>query len=243
MIWLIVFNWFQLLLAFVLGLAAARWIMGRPGGVGREDLFAELAAERTKRHEAEADRARERARAAEFERKLQDVKREIRLGVHEPAAAANGAGAATPTPTDAPRPRARVSASPTAPASETASGAPDADAPPADAPPATDALSVEAAPAATPSSAEASAATPGEAGSSMGLTAIDGVTPERAERLRAEGVTIADIAQWSPDDVAKYDVMLETGGGVAAQDWVGQAQTLLNAAAAAGEPARKGAAG
>lgn len=231
MIWLIVFNWFQLLLAFVLGLAAARWIMGRPGSVGREDLFAELAAERTKRHEAEADRARERARAAEFERKLHDLRREVRLGVHDAPPPADGESAA---PAAVERPASTPIGATRGKTSDGAKSGARPTAQPAAAPPATDGLSARDVGAhASPAASEATA-----------LTAIDGVTSELAERLQAEGVTVADIAGWSADDVERFEALLETAGEVAARDWVGQAQTLVNVAAPpARKAARKGATG
>lgn len=82
MIWLIIYNWFQLLVAFVLGVAAARWVMG-PRAAG-EDLMAQLAAERTKRQEAEAAKSRERARVAELDAQVRELQRRARL--HAPSA-------------------------------------------------------------------------------------------------------------------------------------------------------------
>lgn len=199
MMWLFVFNWFQLVLAFVLGLAVARWVGARPRGHDREDLFAELAAERTKRLEAEADRARERGRAADIERKLQDLRREVRLGVHDEDKTL------TPSP-------ASVAGDAAVPATG------------GEQPPSTDGL------AAVATAADAPSADPPSADARAALTAIDGVTEDLAGRLQAEGVTVADIAAWTDDDVARFEALLETAGDVAARDWVGQARALIKPA-------------
>jgi large subunit ribosomal protein L19 len=67
------------------------------------------------------------------------------------------------------------------------------------------------------------------------ITLIIGIDPALAERLAGEGVSsLAQIAQWSADDVADYDAKLGLDGRIAREDWVGQAKDLL-----AGKPPRE----
>ncbi len=89
MIWLIIYNWFQLILAFAGGLIAAWWVLGRPGSRAQADVYTELAAERAKLQEINADRARLRAKAEELSSKLNDVRRQldrVRATPNQPAA-------------------------------------------------------------------------------------------------------------------------------------------------------------
>lgn len=189
--WLTLFNWLQLLIAFVLGVAAARWVMAGARGVAREDLLAEVAAERTKRQEAEAGRAKERARAAELDAQLSELQRRVRLGG---GASASEAGSEPPD---------------TSGVVHEAVGS---------------ALAAQASPAGQSLQGEADAAYDAAL---QDLTRINGVGPAYAARLADRGVaSIADIARWNDDELARFDRELETGGAIRRQDWVGQAQRL-----------------
>lgn len=67
------------------------------------------------------------------------------------------------------------------------------------------------------------------------ITLVNGIDPAIADRLAGEGVSrLAQIAQWSADDVSDYDAKLGLDGRIAREDWVGQAKDLL-----AGNPPRK----
>lgn len=82
-------------------------------------------------------------------------------------------------------------------------------------------------PASAPSSSEASATTGAEGDD---LRAIKGLGAVAAEKLRGAGVTTyAQIAAWTPDEARDIALRLELQPGrVASDDWVGQAQTLLD---------------
>lgn len=59
------------------------------------------------------------------------------------------------------------------------------------------------------------------------LTQLGGVGPVMAEKLQNGGVTsLAQIAAWGDDDVARYDEELGLKGRIQRDDWVGQARKL-----------------
>ena len=59
------------------------------------------------------------------------------------------------------------------------------------------------------------------------LQRIGGVTPEIEQGLNAQGVSrYSQIAQWAPADVERFDKQLLTGGRIARENWVEQAQIL-----------------
>lgn len=59
------------------------------------------------------------------------------------------------------------------------------------------------------------------------LTQLSGVGPVMAEKLHKAGVTsLAQIAGWSDDDVARFDEELSFKGRIQRDDWVGQARKL-----------------
>ncbi len=65
------------------------------------------------------------------------------------------------------------------------------------------------------------------------LTRIEGVDRERALQLRTLGMTtFAAVAGWSQADIARIAHELGVGGDIVSQDWVGQAQRLLEIAPA-----------
>lgn len=66
MMWFIAYNWLQLAVFFALGFGAAVWLNARPVGQKDEDIQAQLAYERTRRQEGEAERARLRAQIAQI---------------------------------------------------------------------------------------------------------------------------------------------------------------------------------
>jgi len=70
--------WVYLGLAFILGMAAYRWIFGGAGGLAAEDLSAELASVRTRYEERETERRRLHARIAELTSQLDEVRKEAR---------------------------------------------------------------------------------------------------------------------------------------------------------------------
>lgn len=59
------------------------------------------------------------------------------------------------------------------------------------------------------------------------LTQLSGVGPVMAEKLQKAGVTsLAQIAGWSEDDIARIDEEVELKGRIQRDDWVGQARKL-----------------
>ena len=59
------------------------------------------------------------------------------------------------------------------------------------------------------------------------LQRIGGVTPEIEQGLNAQGVSrYSQIAQWSPSDIERFEKQLLTGGRIARENWVEQAQIL-----------------
>ena len=70
------------------------------------------------------------------------------------------------------------------------------------------------------------------------LAAIKGLTPEWAGRLQSIGVTkYEQIANFSGEDIANVDELLNLNGAIEKNDWVHQARELLTAADAAAAPA------
>jgi predicted flap endonuclease-1-like 5' DNA nuclease len=59
------------------------------------------------------------------------------------------------------------------------------------------------------------------------LTQIKGLGPKAAAKLSENGVTsLAQIANWTADDVARMDDMINGRGRIERDDWVGQAKAL-----------------
>jgi len=59
------------------------------------------------------------------------------------------------------------------------------------------------------------------------LTRIDGINPEVARLLTSRGTRrYTQIADWSAEDVARFDHLLGSSGRVARENWVGQAREL-----------------
>jgi len=57
---------------------------------------------------------------------------------------------------------------------------------------------------------------------------ITGIGPVVAAQLKALGVSgIADIAMWTPEDVARISSMLAINGRINREDWIGQARALV----------------
>lgn len=84
---------------------------------------------------------------------------------------------------------------------------------------------------AAPSLASTAPATNGD---SSNLSLIAGLGPTIEKKLRAAGITSwNDIANWSAEDVAKWDAELALRGRATREDWVEQAKELL-----AGKPPR-----
>ncbi|TWF56639.1 helix-hairpin-helix domain-containing protein [Neorhizobium alkalisoli] len=85
--------------------------------------------------------------------------------------------------------------------------------------------------AAAPKKAEApvTAARPRPAKSAgMDLKKISGVGPKVEKVLKEKGVaSLAQIAAWTAEDIARFDGELGFDGRIARDDWVGQAQALL----------------
>ncbi len=70
------------------------------------------------------------------------------------------------------------------------------------------------------------------------LGAIKGITPQLVGRLHTVGVTkFEQIANFSGDDIANVDEVLNLKGGIETNNWVAQARELLTAADAAAAPA------
>jgi len=74
----------------------------------------------------------------------------------------------------------------------------------------------------------ATASAPEEAAGGDDLTQLSGVDAAVVEKLHQAGVTsLADIAAWSDEDIARIDEELDLEGRIQREDWVGQAQTLI----------------
>jgi predicted flap endonuclease-1-like 5' DNA nuclease len=59
------------------------------------------------------------------------------------------------------------------------------------------------------------------------LTRIKGLGPKAAAKLSENGVTsLAQIANWTADDVARMDDLINGRGRIERDDWVGQAKAL-----------------
>lgn len=59
------------------------------------------------------------------------------------------------------------------------------------------------------------------------LTKIKGLGPKAAAKLSENGVTsLAQIANWTADDVARMDDLINGRGRIERDDWVGQAKAL-----------------
>ena len=72
------------------------------------------------------------------------------------------------------------------------------------------------------------------------LTRIKGVGEELAKRLNKLGITqFAQIANFSDDELAKIDEVLNFKGRIEREDWVGQAKALMAEATAAEVPAEE----
>ncbi|MGH1427135.1 MAG: helix-hairpin-helix domain-containing protein [Arenicella sp.] len=57
------------------------------------------------------------------------------------------------------------------------------------------------------------------------MTDIDGIGPVIEKKLVAAGVTtIAQIAAWTAEDIAKFDEELSFKGRIEREEWVKQAQ-------------------
>lgn len=66
------------------------------------------------------------------------------------------------------------------------------------------------------------------------VTLIGGVGPALEKKLAANGVTsLAQIAAWTAEDVAKFDELLSFKGRIERDEWIAQAQDLI-----AGKPPR-----
>lgn len=108
MIWLIIYNWLQLVLAAAIGAAGAWFVMRGTGRWARRDLQADIATARLARQGLEAERAKLRAEVAELSTKLQDARRRIdalrheRVAVEAPAPDAVTADAQTHDPSSDP---------------------------------------------------------------------------------------------------------------------------------------------
>ncbi len=97
-------------------------------------------------------------------------------------------------------------------------GAPEAD---ADAP-AEAAVEAESEPVADAAIGQSSEAVPED-----DLTAIKGLGPKAAEKLKAEGVTRLDqIAAWTKADIERFDALINGRGRIARDGWVAQAKAL-----------------
>lgn len=60
------------------------------------------------------------------------------------------------------------------------------------------------------------------------LTAIKGLGPKAAAALKTDGITsFAQIANWTTDDINRWDEKLKARGRIEREDWVGQAKTKL----------------
>ncbi len=62
------------------------------------------------------------------------------------------------------------------------------------------------------------------------LTEIRGLGPKAAATLKAEGVTsIAQIADWTDEDVARFDQLINGRGRITRDEWVPQARAIIAA--------------
>jgi len=86
----------------------------------------------------------------------------------------------------------------------------------------TDIVAAGAAPAKKAAPAKAKKSTEGD-----DLTRISGVGPVLVEKLNANGVTtFAQIAAWTPEDIAEFDEKLNFKGRIEREEWIAQAKAL-----------------
>jgi len=65
-------------------------------------------------------------------------------------------------------------------------------------------------------------------GTSDDLKLISGVGPKLEQKLNALGVSrFAEVAQWTPEDVVRFDDELSFHGRIERDDWIGQAKALV----------------
>ena len=66
------------------------------------------------------------------------------------------------------------------------------------------------------------------AGSAEELTAIRGLGPKAAGKLREAGVTtLAEIARWNEEEIDRYDALIGGRGRIRRDNWVGQAREIV----------------
>jgi predicted flap endonuclease-1-like 5' DNA nuclease len=92
--WLLAEMWIYLGLAFILGMAAYRWIFGGGANLSAEDLSAELASVRTRYEERETERRRLHARIAELTSQVEEARKEARSAEADARSARTEADAA-----------------------------------------------------------------------------------------------------------------------------------------------------
>lgn len=217
MTWLLAQMWVYLAIAFVLGMAAFRWVFGGGGALSAEDLSAELASVRTRYEEREAEHRRLRSRLAELSTQLEDSRREARSFEAEARAAKlelEEMKIAVDAEARAAARRERETSAADATPSGPASGA--------------DAPSHEpAAPQAEPVETVSFMAALRE-GAPDDLTKIRGIGQKLEATLNSLGVYYyRQIADWTEADVAAMDAKLKFPGRINRDGWQAQARRLL----------------
>ncbi len=218
--WLLIEMWFYLGVAFLLGMAAYRWIFGGGGGgVSAEEVSAELASVRTRHQEAEAERARLRAKVVELNSQLEEARRQVRSAAAEAHAARLeiGADEAAARAAAIIEPSVDAAQEPAAPAQ-----------PPSAERPAPAPL------AAAPVSSVPPVGRPGsfmeilkEGGAPDDLTRIKGIGAKLEQKLNTLGVYyFRQIAGWTEGEVAEMDKHLGFPGRITRDKWREQARAL-----------------
>lgn len=250
MVWLMLHMWVALAAAFLIGMLVHRWIFGGGGGLSAEDVSAELASVRTRHQEAEAERARLRAKVLELTHQLDEARRETRSVKAElHATSLKDGGAPSVAPRDEPEPEPDpepelepVRAAPPEPDPEPQASTPTIVAPDpvseADTEPEPPALSEPAArpgpiveraalEETAPSAARPTFLAAPDRGAPDDLTKIKGVGAKLEKTLNDLGVYyFAQIAAWTDEQVAEVDEHLQFPGRIERDDWRSQARVL-----------------
>lgn len=217
--WLLVEMWVYLGIAFILGMAAYRWVFGGGGGLSAEDIAAELASVRTRQAESESERRRLRARIAELTAQLDDVRREARSAEAEAHAARIELGEVKTAADVAVRAARREADARPSEAASTQLPEGEGVESPAEADGAADGV---------PGMETVSFMAALREGAPDDLTKIKGIGQKLESALNSHGVYYyRQIADWTDAEIAEMDAKLKFPGRIERDKWRPQARRLL----------------
>jgi predicted flap endonuclease-1-like 5' DNA nuclease len=209
--------WVYLGIAFILGMAAYRWVFGGGNALSQEDLAAELAAVRTRSEERETEHRRLRSRVTELGSQLDDAKREARSFEAEARAAK----------LELEQMKIAVDVEARA-AARREREAPPAGEPLGEPPVEAAAESTEPTTPATGAVETVSFMAALREGAPDDLTKIRGIGQKLESTLNGLGIYYyRQIADWSDGDIEAMDAKLKFPGRIHRDDWRGQARKLL----------------